>query len=86
LRQRPVTLRNRLGVWLAIITCPCHAAWLLILTAGTAAGAWLAQAAPWLYAIFAAAFLASLWLAFGRGPSACATPQRRPTSEPKLLH
>ena len=73
-KQRPVTKRNRLGVWLAILTCPCHAGWLLILTGSTAVGAWLAQAGPWLYGIFGAAFLASLWVAFGRDPNSCALP------------
>ena len=74
LKQRPVTKRNRLGVWLAILTCPCHASWLLILTGGTAVGAWLAQVGPWLYGIFGAGFLASLWVAFGRKPDSCPMP------------
>ena len=39
LERRPVTRRNRVGVWLAILTCPCHAGWLIVLTGGSALGA-----------------------------------------------
>ena len=74
IQQRPVTKRNRLGVWLAILTCPCHAGWLLVLTGGTAVGAWLARAGPWLYGLFGAAFLVSLWVAFGRDRNSCPMP------------
>jgi hypothetical protein len=72
LERRPVTRRNRVGVWLAILTCPCHAGWLIVLTGGSALGAVLAEWGPWLYAAFGAAFLGSLVLAFGRGRSTCA--------------
>jgi hypothetical protein len=66
LERRPVTRTNRLGVWLAILTCPCHAGWLLALTGGTAVGAGLAAWGLWLYGAFAAAFAASLYLLFRR--------------------
>jgi hypothetical protein len=71
LERRPVTRANRLGVWLAILTCPCHAGWLVALTAGTAAGASLAAWRGWLYALFGAAFVISLYLLFRRDPAAC---------------
>jgi hypothetical protein len=71
LEQRPVTRTNRLGVWLAILTCPCHAGWLIVLTGGTALGAGLAAWGLWLYAFFGLAFLTSLWLLFRRDPSSC---------------
>ncbi len=66
LERRPVTRTNRLGVWLAILTCPCHAGWLMALTAGTAVGAGLAAWGVWLYGVFAAGFAASLYLLFRR--------------------
>jgi hypothetical protein len=71
LERRPVTRRNRIGVWLAILTCPCHAGWLIVLTGGTALGAVLTEWGPWLYAAFGAAFLGSLVLTFGRDRSTC---------------
>lgn len=72
LEQRPVTRTNRLGVWLAIATCPCHAGWLIVLTTGTTLGAPLAAWGTWLYAVFGVAFVTSLWLLFRRDPSNCA--------------
>jgi hypothetical protein len=69
--RRPVTTRNRVGVWLAILTCPCHAGWLIVLASGSAMGAMLAGWEPWLYGAFGAAFVGSLVLAFGRDRSAC---------------
>ena len=72
LERRPVTRTNRLGVWLAIMTCPCHAGWLIVLTGGTALGAGLAAWGMWLYAFFGVAFLTSLWLLFRRDPTSCA--------------
>jgi hypothetical protein len=71
LEQRPVTTTNRLGVWLAIATCPCHAGWLIVLTGGTALGATLAAWGMWLYALFGALFVTSLWIVFRRDPSHC---------------
>ncbi len=71
LEQRPVTRTNRLGVWLAILTCPCHAGWLLALAGGTALGAGLAAWSTWLYGLFGAAFVVSLFLLFRRDPSSC---------------
>ena len=71
LERRPVTPTNRLGVWLAILTCPCHAGWLIALSAGTAAGASLAAWRGWLYALFGTAFVVSLYLLFRRDPANC---------------
>lgn len=71
LERRPVTRTNRLGVWLAILTCPCHAGWLIVLTGGTALGASLAAWGSWLFGLFGAAFLVSLWLLFRRSPDSC---------------
>jgi hypothetical protein len=72
LERRPVTRTNRIGVWLAILTCPCHAGWLVVLTGGTALGANLAAWGLWLYAFFGLAFVGSLWLLFRRDQSTCA--------------
>ena len=72
LERRPVTRTNRIGVWLAILTCPCHAGWLVALTGGTALGAGLAAWGMWLDVLFGLAFVSSLWLLFRRDPSHCA--------------
>ena len=72
LEQRPVTRTNRLGVWVAILTCPCHAGWLIALTGGTALGAGLAAWGLWLYGAFGLAFVLGLWLLFRRDSSSCA--------------
>ncbi len=71
LEKRPVTRTNRMGVWLAILTCPCHAGWLIALTGGTALGAGLAAWGLWLYGMFGAAFVVGLYLLFRRDPAAC---------------
>lgn len=71
LEERPVTRRNRRGAWLAILTCPCHATAILILTSGTALGGTLAAYSGWLYGALAAAFVTGLWLLFRRDPAAC---------------
>lgn len=71
LEKRPVTRTNRMGVWLAILTCPCHAGWLIALTGGTALGAGLAAWGLWLYGFFGAAFVAGLYLLFRRDPASC---------------
>jgi cytochrome c biogenesis protein CcdA len=72
LERRPVTRTNRLGVWFAIMSCPCHAGWLIAVGGGTAMGAALAAWGAWLYAVFSAAFVGSLWLLFRPDPSTCA--------------
>lgn len=71
LERRPVTRTNRAGVWLALLTCPCHAGWLIALTGGSALGAGLAAWGTWLYGLFGAAFVVSLSLLFRRDPQAC---------------
>ncbi len=70
-----MTRRNRVGVWLAILTCPCHAGWLIVLTGGSAVGVLLAEWGPWLYGGFGLAVLGSLYLTFARGRAACTTCQ-----------
>lgn len=71
LERRPVTRTNKFGVWLAILTCPCHAGWLIVLTGGTALGAGLAAWGLWLYGLFGAAFVVSLYLLFRKDPDTC---------------
>ncbi len=71
LERRPVTRANRVGAWIAIATCPCHAGWLLALTSGTAIGAALAPWGAWLYAAFGIAFVLGLGVLFQRGSSTC---------------
>lgn len=71
LEQRPLSWRNRAGVWLAILTCPCHVGVAIALTSGTAMGGWLVSQGAWLYAGFTAAFALGLWLLFRRDADAC---------------
>jgi hypothetical protein len=35
---RPLGRRNHVGAWIALLTCPCHLAPILLLTSGTALG------------------------------------------------
>ena len=71
LEERPLTRRNRTGALLAMLTCPCHGAAVLVLTSGTALGGSLAAHSGWLYGTLAAGFVAGLWLLFRRDPAAC---------------
>ena len=70
--RRKLTHRNRAGAWLAMLTCPCHGAFLLYLLAGTAFGSVLLAYRTWMYAALAAAFVAGLWLMIRPDPNACA--------------
>ena len=70
--RRQLTPRNRAGAWLAMLTCPCHGAFLLYLLAGTTFGSVLLAYRTWMYATLAAAFVAGLWLMIRPDPNACA--------------
>ena len=69
--RRPVSRRNRLGVLLAILTCPCHIGVAIILLSGTAVGGWLATQRAWLYVLFTLLFVGGLVLLFRRDDAAC---------------
>jgi len=82
--KREVTTRNKLGAYLAMLTCPCHIPMLLALTAGTAAGTWLGRYNSLLYVVAAVLFLFGVWTLFHPGKS-CPVPkhlrQRTDSSE-----
>jgi cytochrome c biogenesis protein CcdA len=71
LERRPLTRRNHLGAFVAMLTCPCHLGVALALTSGTAIGGWLAAQRAWLYALLTLAFAAGLVALFRRDSSAC---------------
>lgn len=70
--RREMTRPNKVGAVVAMLTCPCHAAMLIIVLAGTGAGAWLAARQAYLYLGFTLAFLLGLWLMLRPGAAACA--------------
>ena len=70
--RRKLTRRNRAGAWLAMLTCPCHGAFVLYLATGTAFGSVLLAYRTWMYAALAAAFVAGLWLMVKPDANACA--------------
>lgn len=70
--RRKLTPRNRAGAWLAILTCPCHGAFVLYLAAGTAFGSVLVAYRTWMYAALAAGFVTGLWLMVRPDVNACA--------------
>lgn len=51
----------------AFVTCPCHAALMLLLLGGTASGAWLSANLWVTIAAFTVAFVFFLWLALRGG-------------------
>jgi hypothetical protein len=69
LARRPLTRRNRLGAYLAMLTCPCHGGLLLYIGAGTAWGATLFANREWLYGGLGVAFVLGLWLMVRRDAS-----------------
>lgn len=81
LRQE-MTPRNKAGALLAVCTCPCHAAMLVIVLAGTAVGSWLAAIQAYLYVGFTIIFAVGLWLMVRRSAPACEIPQRAESSKP----
>ena len=68
---REMTPRNKVGALMAMLTCPCHAAMLLFVLAGSGAGAWLAARQAYLYLVFTLAFLLGLWLMVRRSAVEC---------------
>jgi hypothetical protein len=70
--RRSLSRRNRAGAWLAILTCPCHGAFVLYLLAGTAFGTALFAYRGWMYAALAVAFVAGLWMMCRPDENACA--------------
>ncbi len=71
IEHRPLSRRNRLGAWVAILTCPCHLGVSAALLGGTAVGGWLVAERAWLYVLFTAAFVGGLVILFRRDASAC---------------
>ena len=69
--RREMTGRNKAGAILAILTCPCHAAMLVIVLAGTAVGSFQA----YLYLGFTLVFAVGLWLMVRRSNATCEIPQ-----------
>lgn len=68
-----------LGYIGALLTCPCHAALVVLLLGGTAAGAWL-TANMWLVLLaLTVAFAFFLWLALRKGRRATSTAERSGT-------
>lgn len=51
---------------LAVATCPCHLPLLLVLLAGTSAGAWLARYQGPAFGLMAVVFVVALYLLFRR--------------------
>jgi fatty acid desaturase len=76
--RREMTGRNKAGAILAMLTCPCHAAMLVFVLAGTAVGSWLAAIRAYLYLGFTLLFLFSLWLMVRGSVTACETDACRP--------
>jgi hypothetical protein len=71
--NRELTPRNKLGAYLAILTCPCHISVLLLLTGGTVVGTWLGRYSQRFYAVAAVLFIYGVWTMCRPGRS-CAIP------------
>ena len=80
--RREMTPRNKAGAIVAMLTCPCHAAMLLFVLAGTGAGTWLAARQAYLYLVFTLAFLVGLWLMVRRSSAACTSEACQETAPP----
>jgi hypothetical protein len=80
LTPRPLSRRNKLGAWVAMLTCPCHGAMLLYLGLGTAWGATLFAYREWMYGALGVAFVGGLWL-FLRRDATCAIAPIQPHVE-----
>jgi hypothetical protein len=78
--RREMTGRNKMGAIIAVMTCPCHAAMIVLLLAGTAVGSWLAAIQAYLYVGFTAIFVVGLWLMLRRSGTTCELPQSPPPS------
>jgi mercuric ion transport protein len=51
---------------LALVTCPCHVPLLLVLLAGTSAGAWIGRNQGLVYGVATALFAVSVYLLWRR--------------------
>jgi mercuric ion transport protein len=67
--NRELTVRNKAGAYIAMLTCPCHVGMLLLLTGGTVVGAWLGRYNHLLYAVAAVLFTFGVWTMFRPGTS-----------------
>jgi hypothetical protein len=67
--RRPMGGRNKLGAWLAILTCPCHVVMLGFVLTGTALGTWLIAVRAYVILVFSLLFLFGLWLMIRPDPS-----------------
>jgi mercuric ion transport protein len=79
--NREMTRRNKLGAYLAMLTCPCHVVMLLFLTAGTAVGTWLGRYNSLLYIVAAVLFAIGVWTMFHPGKS-CPVPKNSKPHQP----
>ncbi|CAN5361078.1 hypothetical protein BH11PLA2_BH11PLA2_44510 [soil metagenome] len=59
--NRELTPRNKIGAYLAMLTCPCHFGVLLLLTGGTVFGTWLGRYSTLFYAVAAVLFIYGVW-------------------------
>ena len=67
--RRELTGRNKLGAWLAILTCPCHVVMLGFVATGTAIGTWLLAVRAYVILVFSLLFLLGLWLMIRPDPA-----------------
>ena len=67
--NRELTVRNKAGAYIAMLTCPCHVGVLLLLTGGTVVGAWLGRYNHLLYGVAAVLFIFGVWTMFRPGKS-----------------
>lgn len=70
----PLSRRNHLGAWIALLTCPCHLGPILLVTAGTGFGASLYAHRHLASGVLAAIFVLGLVLLFRRDRS-CPIPR-----------
>ena len=84
--RREMTGRNKAGAILAMLTCPCHAAMLVIVLAGTAVGSFLAAIQAYLYLGFTLVFVVGLWLMVRRSNITCDIPQPSATRRTRDDH
>lgn len=65
----PLGRRNHVGAWIALLTCPCHLAPILLLTSGTALGGALYTHRQAATCVLGALFVVGLVLLFRRDQS-----------------
>ena len=69
--MRQMSRQNKVGAYLVMLTCPCHAVMLIFVLTGTALGSWLAAMRAYVYVAFTLAFLFGLWLMVRRTMTPC---------------